>query len=98
MKQTAPPRSGWVPVDVSPTDLRIGDHILTGGHLVAVTDLRYRYGATRTMILSTGRLAVAERGVRVYRRPAGRAAGPGLGDRHGRRRAAPGAAKDCFQG
>ncbi|MFF4498467.1 hypothetical protein [Streptomyces sp. NPDC001546] len=40
MKQTAPPRSGWVPVDVSPTDLRIGDHILTGGHLVAVTDLR----------------------------------------------------------
>ncbi|WP_086804088.1 hypothetical protein [Streptomyces caniscabiei] len=65
-----PALAGRVPVDVAPTELRVGDHVLDGGPLVAVTDLRYRYGATRTMILSTGRLAVAERVVRVSRFPA----------------------------
>ncbi|MEU3317266.1 hypothetical protein ABZ743_31950 [Streptomyces sp. NPDC006662] len=63
----APAVAGRVPVDVVPTGLRVGDQVLDGGRLVAITDLRYRYGATRTMILSTGRLAVAERVVRVYR-------------------------------
>ncbi|KIF02136.1 hypothetical protein PL81_31730 [Streptomyces sp. RSD-27] len=69
-RTSAPTCAGRVPVDVPPTELRVGDHILTGGHLVAITDLRYRYGATRTTILSTGRLAVSERVVRVHRRPA----------------------------
>ncbi|MEW2374435.1 hypothetical protein AB0940_34555 [Streptomyces sp. NPDC006656] len=63
----APAVAGRVPVDVVPTELRVGDQVLAGGRLVAIADLRYRYGATRTMILSTGRLAVAERVVRVYR-------------------------------
>ncbi|MFJ6722757.1 hypothetical protein [Streptomyces sp. NPDC091259] len=47
-------RAGWVPVDVPPTELRVGDQVLAGGRLVAITDLRYRYGATRTMILAGG--------------------------------------------
>ncbi|MFE2165874.1 hypothetical protein ACFXB3_12500 [Streptomyces sp. NPDC059447] len=38
-----------------------------GGRLVAITDLRYRHGGTRTMIPAGGRLAVAERTVRVHR-------------------------------
>ncbi|MEU7068133.1 hypothetical protein [Streptomyces sp. NPDC046161] len=58
---------GWLPVDVPPTELRVGDQLLAGGRLVAITDLRYRHGGTRTMILAGGRLAVAERTVRVYR-------------------------------
>ncbi|WP_329201656.1 MULTISPECIES: hypothetical protein [unclassified Streptomyces] len=49
-----------------PTELRLADRVLTSGRLVAITDLRYRYGATRTMILDNGRVAVAERAVRVY--------------------------------
>ncbi|MFK0238629.1 hypothetical protein [Streptomyces vinaceus] len=59
--------AGRVPVDVPPTELRVGDQVLAGGRLVAITDLRYRHGGTRTMILVGGRLAVAERTVRVYR-------------------------------
>ncbi|MFI9064427.1 hypothetical protein ACIGQE_21570 [Streptomyces sp. NPDC053429] len=59
--------AGRVPVDVPPTELRVGDQVLAGGRLVAITDLRYRHGGTRTMILAGGRLAVAERTVRVYR-------------------------------
>ncbi|MFD8637588.1 hypothetical protein [Streptomyces sp. NPDC059533] len=47
--------------------LRVGDQVLAGGRLVAVTDLRYRHGGTPTMILAGGRLAVAERTVRVHR-------------------------------
>ncbi|MFF3620841.1 hypothetical protein [Streptomyces sp. NPDC002467] len=47
--------------------LRVGDQVLAGGRLVAITDLRYRHGGTRTMILAGGRLAVAERTVRVHR-------------------------------
>lgn len=35
--------------------------------MIAITDLRYRHGGTRTMILAGGRLAVAQRTVRVYR-------------------------------
>ncbi|MFF1561781.1 hypothetical protein [Streptomyces sp. NPDC058279] len=45
----------------------MGDQVLAGGRLAAITDLRYRYGATRTMILDNGRVAVAERAVGVYR-------------------------------
>ncbi|MFE5772689.1 hypothetical protein ACFQ7O_30500 [Streptomyces sp. NPDC056485] len=45
----------------------VGDQVLAGGRLLAITDLRYRHGGTRTMILAGGRLAVAERTVRVYR-------------------------------
>ncbi|WP_327281019.1 hypothetical protein OG723_00565 [Streptomyces sp. NBC_01278] len=56
-----------MPVDVPPTELRVGDRVLTGGRLVAFTDLRYRHGGTRTMIQAGGRLAVAQRTVRVYR-------------------------------
>ncbi|MFI5673003.1 hypothetical protein [Streptomyces sp. NPDC051704] len=59
--------AGRVPVDVPPTELRVGDQVLAGGRLVAITDLRYRHGGTRTMILAGGRLAVAERTVRVWR-------------------------------
>ncbi|MFF1561679.1 hypothetical protein [Streptomyces sp. NPDC058279] len=66
-QQTDRVPAGRVPVDVPPTELRVGDQVLTGGRLVAITDLRYRYGATRTMILDNGRVAVAERAVRVYR-------------------------------
>ncbi|MCB5181514.1 hypothetical protein [Streptomyces antimicrobicus] len=58
---------GRVPVDVPPTELRVGDHVIAGGRLVTITDLRYRHGGTRTVILSTGRLAVADRVMRVYR-------------------------------
>ncbi|MFI1152551.1 hypothetical protein [Streptomyces sp. NPDC020817] len=58
---------GRVPVDVPPTELRVGDQVMAGGRLVAITDLRYRHGGTRTMILTGGRLAVAERRVRVWR-------------------------------
>ncbi|MFF4098617.1 hypothetical protein [Streptomyces sp. NPDC001903] len=50
-----------------PTELRVGEQVLAGGRLVEITDLRYRYGGTRTMVLAGGRLAVAERLVRVYR-------------------------------
>lgn len=42
----------------------LGAH--TGRGRVCGTDLRYRYGATRTLILDNGRVAVAERWVRVY--------------------------------
>lgn len=41
-----------MPVDALPTDLRVGDQVLAGGHLVTITDLRYRHGGTRTMILA----------------------------------------------
>ncbi|GLW04184.1 hypothetical protein [Streptomyces lavendulae] len=58
---------GQVPVDIPPTALRVGDRILSDGRLVAIADLRYRHGGTRTMILSTGRVTAAERTVRVYR-------------------------------
>ncbi|KOU22733.1 hypothetical protein ADK52_20115 [Streptomyces sp. WM6372] len=64
--------AGRMPVDVPPTELRVGDQVLTGGRLIAITDLRYPHGGTRTMILANGRLAVAERTVRVYRPRAGR--------------------------
>lgn len=63
--------AGRMPVDVPPTELRVGDQVLAGGRLVAITDLRYRHGGTRTMILTGGRLAVAEGTVRVYRPRAG---------------------------
>ncbi|MFE6848417.1 hypothetical protein [Streptomyces sp. NPDC057686] len=53
---------GW---DTCP--LRVGDQVLADGRLVAIADLRYRHGGARTMILADGRLAVAERTVRVYR-------------------------------
>ncbi|MFI5672589.1 hypothetical protein [Streptomyces sp. NPDC051704] len=59
--------AGRVPVDVAPTELRVGDQVLAGGRLVAITDLRCRHGGSRTMILAGGRLAVAERTMRVYR-------------------------------
>ncbi|MFB7982775.1 hypothetical protein [Streptomyces vinaceus] len=59
--------AGRIPVDVPPTELRVGDQVQAGGRLVAITDLRYRHGGTRTMILAGGRLAVAEGTVRVYR-------------------------------
>ncbi|GLV85690.1 hypothetical protein Slala03_53790 [Streptomyces lavendulae subsp. lavendulae] len=39
----------------------------SGGRLVAIADLRYRHRGTRTMILGTSCVAVAERTVRVYR-------------------------------
>ncbi|MFE2857383.1 hypothetical protein ACFXJO_40480 [Streptomyces lavendulae] len=58
---------GQVAVDIPPTDLRVGDRVLSDGRLVAIADLRYRHGGTRTMILTTGRVAAAERTVRVYR-------------------------------
>ncbi|MFI5672759.1 hypothetical protein [Streptomyces sp. NPDC051704] len=63
--------AGRVPVDVQPTELCVGDQVLVGGSLVAITDLRYRHGGARTMILVGGRLAVAEHTVRVYRPRAG---------------------------
>ncbi|WP_168714292.1 hypothetical protein [Streptomyces sp. A1136] len=46
---------------------RRGSAVLAGGRLAAITDLRYRYGATRTMISDNGRVAVAQRAVRVWR-------------------------------
>ncbi|WP_329201614.1 MULTISPECIES: hypothetical protein [unclassified Streptomyces] len=45
----------------------MGDQVLTGGRLSALTDLRYRHNATHTMIPDNGRVAVAHRTVRVYR-------------------------------
>ncbi|MFJ3914457.1 hypothetical protein [Streptomyces vinaceus] len=59
--------AGRMPVDLPPTELRVGDQVLADGRLVAITDLRYRHGGTRTMILAGGRLAVAQGTVRVYR-------------------------------
>ncbi|KOU15991.1 hypothetical protein ADK52_34305 [Streptomyces sp. WM6372] len=56
-----------MPADVSPTELRVGDQVLTGSPLVAITYLRYRHGGTRRMIQAGGRLAVVQRTVRVYR-------------------------------
>ncbi|MFE2330527.1 hypothetical protein ACFXD5_42610 [Streptomyces sp. NPDC059385] len=53
---------GW---DTCP--LRVGDQVPAGGRLVAITDVRYRHGGTRMMILAGGRPAVAERTVRVHR-------------------------------
>ncbi|MFK0203834.1 hypothetical protein [Streptomyces lavendulae] len=58
---------GRVAVDIPPTELRVGDQLLSDGRLVAIADLRYRHGGTRTMILSTGRVAAAQRTVRIYR-------------------------------
>ncbi|MFG2623046.1 hypothetical protein ACGFXC_36095 [Streptomyces sp. NPDC048507] len=40
---------------------------MSGGRLVAIADLRYRHGGTRTMILHDGRVAAGGRTVRVYR-------------------------------
>ncbi|MFE9222759.1 hypothetical protein ACFYN3_41605 [Streptomyces lavendulae] len=62
---------GRVAVDVPPTELRVRDQVVSDGHLVAIADLRYRHGGTRTMILGTGRVAAAGRTVRVYRPLAG---------------------------
>ncbi|MFF3619462.1 hypothetical protein [Streptomyces sp. NPDC002467] len=59
---------GCVEVQCPPTELRVGDQVLAGGRLVAIVDLRYRHGGTRTMILRTGAVCVAGRTVRVYRR------------------------------
>ncbi|MEV6581190.1 hypothetical protein AB0M92_23810 [Streptomyces sp. NPDC051582] len=42
-------------MDVLPTELRAGDRVVNGGRLVAITDLRYRHGGTRIMILAGGR-------------------------------------------
>lgn len=36
---------GRMLVDVPPIELRVGDQVASGGCLVAITDLRYRYGA-----------------------------------------------------
>ncbi|MFE2246928.1 hypothetical protein [Streptomyces lavendulae] len=41
--------------------------MLSDGRLVAIADLRYRHGGTHTMILTTGRVATAERTARVCR-------------------------------
>lgn len=60
-----------VVLDLPPTEPRVGDQIRVGGRLVAIADLRYRYGGTRTMILRNGTVTVAERTVRVYRPRAG---------------------------
>ncbi|MCF3181406.1 hypothetical protein IPZ70_15870 [Streptomyces polychromogenes] len=57
---------GRVAVDLPPTELRVGDHVVADGRLVAITDLRYHHGATRTMILGNGRVRVADRLERVY--------------------------------
>ncbi|MFC9293956.1 hypothetical protein ACFTWH_16830 [Streptomyces sp. NPDC057011] len=54
-------------VDCPPTELRVGDQIPAGGRLVDIVDLRYRHGATRTMILRGGAVCAAEGTVRVYR-------------------------------
>ncbi|WP_327412713.1 hypothetical protein [Streptomyces sp. NBC_01233] len=59
---------GTAPVDCPPHELKVGDHVLAGGHLIPIADLRYRAGATRTMILRNGAVCVAERTIRVYRR------------------------------
>ncbi|MCX5009439.1 hypothetical protein OG765_00205 [Streptomyces sp. NBC_00555] len=58
---------GHVAVDCPPTELRVGDQVHAGGRLVAIADLRYRHGATRTMVLRNGAVCVAERTIRVYR-------------------------------
>ncbi|MFJ3883346.1 hypothetical protein ACIPW5_38600 [Streptomyces sp. NPDC090077] len=63
--------AGRVVVDVASTELRVGDQVLAQGRLLAIADLRYRHGATRTMILSNGQVAAAERMVRVYHPGAG---------------------------
>ncbi|WP_328297431.1 hypothetical protein OG389_06070 [Streptomyces sp. NBC_00435] len=59
---------GTAPMDCPPNELRVGDHVLAGGNLIPIADLRYRAGATRTMILRNGAVCVAERPIRVYRR------------------------------
>ncbi|THA28788.1 hypothetical protein [Streptomyces sp. A1547] len=64
--------AGRMPVDVPPTELRVGDQVLSGGRLVAITNFRHPRGGTRTMILANRRLTVAERTVRVYRPRTGR--------------------------
>ncbi|MFE2323744.1 hypothetical protein ACFXD5_07430 [Streptomyces sp. NPDC059385] len=46
-----------------PAELRVGDQVPAGGRLVAIADLRYRHGATCTMIPRNG---AAERTIRVY--------------------------------
>lgn len=68
--ESAPVRipTGTAPVDCPPHELRVGDHILAGGRLIPIADLRYRAGATRTMILRNGAVCVAERIIRVYRK------------------------------
>ncbi|MFD8019547.1 hypothetical protein ACFV6G_03875 [Streptomyces lavendulae] len=33
---------GQVAVDIPPTDLRVGDRVLSDGRLAAIADLRYR--------------------------------------------------------
>ncbi|MFJ3176328.1 hypothetical protein ACIPJK_36935 [Streptomyces roseus] len=53
--------AGRVAVDVPPTELRVGDQVVNDGRLATITDLRYRHGGSRIMILAGGRLAVAER-------------------------------------
>ncbi|MFE2326668.1 hypothetical protein ACFXD5_22525 [Streptomyces sp. NPDC059385] len=58
-------------MDCPPTELRVGDQVQAGGGLVAIA-LRYRHGATRTMILCGGAVCVAERTIRVYRLHAAR--------------------------
>ncbi|MFE2267628.1 hypothetical protein ACFXB4_00075 [Streptomyces lavendulae] len=58
---------GQVVVDIPLCGLRVGDRVLSGGRLVAIADQRYRHGGTRTMILTTGRVAAAERTGRVCR-------------------------------
>ncbi|MEV7831881.1 hypothetical protein AB0P12_14800 [Streptomyces subrutilus] len=55
------------PLDCPPHELRVGDHVLAGDRLVPIVDLRYRAGATRTIILATGALRFADRSMRVYR-------------------------------
>ncbi|MFJ5812031.1 hypothetical protein OG906_37805 (plasmid) [Streptomyces sp. NBC_01426] len=59
--------AGTAPLDCPPHELRVGDHVLAGDHLVLIADLRYRAGATRTIILATGAVCVADRSLRVYR-------------------------------
>ncbi|MFJ1869446.1 hypothetical protein ACIOD1_33160 [Streptomyces sp. NPDC088097] len=58
---------GTAPVDCPPHELRVGDHVLAGDRLVPIADLRYRAGGTRTIILATGTLCIADRSMRVYR-------------------------------
>lgn len=58
---------GCVAVDCPPTELRVGDQVPVGGRLVAIVDLCYRHGATRTMILGNGAVCVAGKTLRVYR-------------------------------
>ncbi len=65
---TVPIPPGTAPLDCPPHELQVGDYVLAGGRLVPIADLRYRHGATRTLILRTGAVCVAERPIRVYRR------------------------------